>query len=628
MKVTEGGQIFEKMKRDFTFTHRRNQIIIYSISPIFFRILSYFFVYSCTLQMHEKVSIAHQLSRLGVDVCEAGFPVASPGDFEAVSIIAREVGSELHNGRTVPMTIAGLARATEKDIDRCFEAVQHAPRKRIHTFLATSDIHLKHKLRCTRTEALNRAVKAVRHARNLCEDVEFSTEDGGRSDPEYLVEVIGAVIEAGATTINVPDTVGYTLPYEYGNLFKYLIENTKRGKNVIWSTHCHNDLGLATANTLTAVQNGARQVEVTINGIGERAGNTALEEVAMTITTRPHLFPVRLTIDTTQIIRTSRMVSHLTGMTVQPNKAIVGANAFAHESGIHQDGMLKNASTYEIMTPASVGLSKSSLVLGKHSGRHAYQTRLKELGFTNLDEKTLDSLVDKFKLLADEKKVITDADMEAIVYSGMAQPDNIWTLLQVHVFTGTDAKPTATVTLRHQKGTEKSSSAMGTGPIDAVYNAIKEVVGRPNDLVEFKVSSVTDGQNALGEVTIKVAPAEDGRGKRSVAGLRRINTQSPILVQPQTMSAAAYSSTSLSQGKTSSTATGNTKSSSSSLLRDTTLFLDPSETTGRSVYSGTAINKDIIVAAAHAYIAALNRLLAADTTGGKIVGAGEIGAAV
>ena len=372
---------------------------------------------------------------------------------------------------------------------------------------------------------------------------------------------------------------------------------------------------------------GARQVEVTINGIGERAGNTALEEVAMTINTRPHLFPVRLGIDTTQIIRTSRMVSHLTGMPVQPNKAIVGTNAFAHESGIHQDGMLKNASTYEIMTPASVGLSKSSLVLGKHSGRHAYQTRLKELGFTNLDEKTLDILVDKFKLLADEKKIITDADMEAIVYSGMAQPDNIWTLLQVHVFTGTDAKPTATVTLRHQKGTEKSSSAMGTGPVDAVYNAIKEVVGRPNDLVEFKVSSVTDGQNALGEVTIKVAPAEDGRGKRSVAGLRRISTHTPILTQPQTMSTAAFSSTSISQGKSSSSS--NSKPTKISFdAKDSALFLDPSENTGRPVYSGTAINKDIIVAAAHAYIAALNRLLAADTTGGKIVGAGEIGAAV
>jgi 2-isopropylmalate synthase len=477
---------------------------------------------------------------------------------------------------------------------------------------------LKHKLRCSRSEALERAVRAVRHARALCADVEFSTEDGGRSDPAYLTEVIAAVIEAGATTINVPDTVGYTMPNEYGALFAYLIANTKGGKGVTWSTHCHNDLGLAAANTLTAVQQGARQVEVTINGIGERAGNTALEEVVMTINTRPHLFPVRTGIDTTQIIRTSRMVSHLTGMAVQPNKAIVGANAFAHESGIHQDGMLKDASTYEIMTPASVGLSKSSLVLGKHSGRHAYQQRLKELGFTSISGTELEQLVDKFKALADEKKVITDADMEAIVYSRMAQADPTWALLQAHVFTGTDAKPTATVTLRDKNGAEKSASAMGTGPVDAVYNAIKEVVGRPNDLVEFKVSSVTDGQNALGEVTIKVAPAEDGKGKRSVDGLRRISSHAPVAVGAGSGAASSSSSSSSAAGKGGKAAGAG----------DAALFLDPSESTGRPTYSGTATNKDIIVAAANAYIAALNRLLAADTSGGNIVGAGQIGASV
>lgn len=274
------------------------------------------------------------------------------------------------------------------------------------SFNPSSNVQLKHKLRISRAEAVERAVKAVAHAAALCPgDVEFSTEDGGRSDPAFLAEVVAAVIEAGATTINVPDTVGYTMPQEYGSLFAYLIKNTRGGDRVVWSTHCHNDLGLAVANTLSAVQHGARQVEVTINGIGERAGNTSLEEVVMSISTRPHLFPVRHDIDTTQIIRTSRMVSHLTSMVVQPNKAIVGANAFAHESGIHQDGMLKNASTYEIMTPASVGLNKTSLVLGKHSGRAAFSTRLKELGFTNLDAKTLDALVDRFKALADEKKV-------------------------------------------------------------------------------------------------------------------------------------------------------------------------------------------------------------------------------
>ena len=562
----------------------------------------------CTLQIHEKVSIAHQLSRLGVDVCEAGFPVASPGDFEAVSVIAREVGAVSHAERRggQPMVIAGLARATEKDIDRCFEAVRHAPRHRIHTFLATSDIHLKHKLRISRAEALKRAAAAVAHAKALCADVEFSTEDGGRSDPEYLVDVVGAVIEAGATTINVPDTVGYTLPGEYGALFALLIKRVRGAERVVWSTHCHNDLGLATACSLAAVQNGARQVEVTINGIGERAGNTALEEVVMTLNTRPHLFPVRHGIDTTQIVRSSRMVSLLTGMAVQPNKAVVGANAFAHEAGIHQDGMLKEASTYEIMTPASVGLSRSSLVLGKHSGRHAYQQRLRELGFPNIEGKQLDALVDKFKSLADEKKAITDADIEAIVYSGMVQPESFWTLLQAHVFTGTDAKPTATVTLRHKTDGERSASAMGSGPIDAVYNAIKEVVKRPNDLTHFSVHSVTDGQTALGEVTIKVAPAEAGAGKRSVAGLRRISSHSVAAAAPAAASKAAAAAAATHGEK----------------------FLEEWESTGRPSFSGTAINRDIIVAAAHAYVAALNRLMAADLSGHQVSGAGDIGASV
>jgi len=303
-------------------------------------------------------------------VCEAGFPIASPGDFEAVRTIARDVGCIVQPGRSKPMVIAGLSRATEKDIDRCFDAVRHAPRHRIHTFLATSDIHLQHKLRITRAQALERAVRAVRHAKALCADVEFSTEDGGRSDRGYLVEVIGAVIEAGATTINVPDTVGYTLPGEYGALFAHLIAHTPGAGKVVWSTHCHDDLGLSVANSLAAIQAGARQVECTVNGIGERAGNTSLEEVVMTLSTRPLYFPVTHGIDTKQIMRSSKLVAKLTGMAVQANKAIVGANAFAHESGIHQDGMLKNASTYEIMTPASVGVvGGTTLVLGKHSGR-------------------------------------------------------------------------------------------------------------------------------------------------------------------------------------------------------------------------------------------------------------------
>lgn len=561
----------------------------------------------CTLQIPEKIRIAHQLSRLGVDVCEAGFPIASPGDFEAVSTIAKEVGTVTYeNAREgKPMTICGLARATKKDIDRCFEAIMHAPRHRIHTFLATSDIHLKHKLKMTRSEALAKAVEAVTHAKSLANDIEFSTEDGGRSDPAYLAEVVGAVIEAGATTINVPDTVGYTLPTEYAALFSYLIKNTKGADKVIWSTHCHNDLGLATANTLAAVQAGARQVEVTINGIGERAGNTALEEVVMTLSTRPHLFPVKHFIDTTQIVRSSRLVSQLTGMMVQPNKAIIGANAFAHESGIHQDGMLKEASTYEIMTPQSIGLSRSSLILGKHSGRHAFAQRLKDLGFTNIDARQLTSLVDKFKILADEKKIITDADIEAIVYNDMAagQETVEWSLLQAHIFTGTEAKPTATVTMRNFDGSERSASAMGTGPIDAVYNAIKNVVGRANDLVDFKVNSVTDGQTALGEVTIKVAsPSGNGSGKRDVAGLRRISMHSTKGLKTDEKSTAISS------------------------VEDR--YLDANESTGRSTFTGTAINKDIVVAAAHAYVAALNRLLAADKSGNSVKGAGDIGASV
>jgi 2-isopropylmalate synthase len=428
----------------------------------------------CTLQLREKVAIAHQLNRLGVDVCEAGFPIASPGDFEAVRTIARDVGCVTEPGRAAPMVIAGLARATEKDIDRCFDAVRHAPRHRIHTFLATSDIHLQHKLRISRAQALERAVRAVRHAKSLCADVEFSTEDGGRSDRAYLVEVIGAVIEAGATTINVPDTVGYTLPEEYGSLFAHLIAATPGSDRVVWSTHCHDDLGLSVACSLAAVQAGARQVECTVNGIGERAGNTSLEEVVMTLSTRPLYFPVTHRIVTTQLMRSSKLVAKLTGMAVQANKAIVGANAFAHEAGIHQDGMLKNASTYEIMTPASVGITGGStnLVLGKHSGRAAYAQRVKELGYS-IDGAALDVLTQKLKVLADERKVVTDADIESLVGTEVtaAAPEAAWQLLSVHVFTGTEAKPTATVTLRRpqaEAGEETSYSAMGTGPVDAV----------------------------------------------------------------------------------------------------------------------------------------------------------------
>ena len=465
-----------------------------------------------TLNIEEKLEIARQLSRLGVDVCEAGFPIASPGDFEAVRRIAEEVGS-LTEGRKdgKPMVIAGLARANEQDIDRAYDAVKAAPRHRIHTFLATSDIHLKHKLKIDREECVEQVIRAVSYARSKCADVEFSPEDAGRSDPEFLTVVLGEAIKAGATTLNIPDTVGYTTPEEFGSLINYLIQNTSGADKVVWSTHCHNDLGLATANTLAGVRNGARQVEVTLNGIGERAGNTSLEEVVMAIQTRPQNFPVRSDIDTTQITRTSRMVSAYTGMAVQPNKAIVGANAFAHEAGIHQDGMLKHHSTYEIMRPEDVGLGSSALVLGKHSGRHAFRKRLEELGYDNLSKEDLNQAFARFKRIADKKKVVTDADIEAIITDEFYQPREIWKLNYIQVSCGDKLQPTATVSLTDPNGAELIDAAIGTGPVDAVYKAINRIVEAPNVLTEFVVQAVTEGIDAIGEVTIRIQP-ENGEG--------------------------------------------------------------------------------------------------------------------
>ncbi len=463
-----------------------------------------------TLNIKEKLEIARQLSRLGVDICEAGFPIASPGDFEAVRRIAQEVGP-LTEGRKSgePMVIAGLARANEQDIDRAYEAVKVAPRHRIHTFLATSDIHLKYKLKIDREECIEQVIKAVSYAKSKCDDVEFSPEDAGRSDPEFLTVVLDEAIKAGATTLNIPDTVGYTTPEEFGWLMKYLIENTPGADQVVWSTHCHNDLGLATANTLAGVKNGARQVEVTVNGIGERAGNTSLEEIVMAVHTRPQNFPVFSDIDTTQITRTSRMVSAYTGMSIQPNKAIVGANAFAHEAGIHQDGMLKHHTTYEIMRPETVGLSASSLVLGKHSGRHAFRKRLEEMGYGDLSKEAINQAFDRFKRIADKKKVVTDADLEAIITDEFYQPKEIWKLNSVHVTSGDHINATATVSLTDPNGAELMDAAIGTGPVDAVYKAINRIVGAPNILTEFIVQAVTEGIDAIGEVTIRIQP-EDG----------------------------------------------------------------------------------------------------------------------
>lgn len=466
-----------------------------------------------TLTESEKVDIAKQLSRLGVDVCEAGFPIASQGDFDAVSQVAKTAGQITENRPSgVPMRIAGLARANEKDIECCYNAVKHAPLHRIHTFLASSDIHLEHKLGISRAKCLEIAYNQVKFARSLVDDIEFSPEDAGRSDPAFLVELCTAVIEAGASTINLPDTVGYTLPSEYGSIFEYCIKNTPTdGKTVIWSTHCHDDLGLATANTLQAVQQGARQVEVTLNSLGERAGNTSLEEVVMALRTRPAHFPVYCDIDTRQIMRTSKMVATYTGIAVQANKAIVGANAFAHESGIHQHGMLKHAATYEIMTPESVGADQTdgrgSLVLGKHSGKAAYRQRLIELGYEDVahDEEQLARVVERAKAVADQKKVLSDADLETLVGDKLYHNfEDTWELEHLSVQSssqegGVKVTSTATISLRNSQTNESvMEAAIGIGPVDATFKAILRVIKRPIQLTQYSVTGIEGGTDAPG----------------------------------------------------------------------------------------------------------------------------------
>ncbi len=454
-----------------------------------------------SLTSSEKLEIARQLARLGVDVIEAGFPAASPDDLEAVRRIATEIGTA--DGPT----IAGLARAHPRDIDKVWEAVQPAAKPRIHTFIATSDIHLEHKLKMTREEVIERTRKMVSHAKSYCDDIEFSCEDAGRSDPDFLVEVCTAAIQSGATTLNIPDTVGYISPDEFFELIRYLREKTPGADDVIWSTHCHDDLGMATANTLAGVRAGARQVEVTLNGIGERAGNTSLEEVVMALATRRNYFGVETGIDTTQITRASHMVASYTGIAVPPNKAVVGSNAFAHEAGIHQDGILKNQRTYEIMTPASVGLDRSTLVLGKHSGRHAFRVRLEQLGF-ELDDEAVATAFKSFKDLADKKKTITDADLEALVADEFFQPEEIYRLLDLQVTCGSPGMPTATVRMAGPEDEERIGVAIGTGPVDAVFRSIDEIIGRPTTLAEYDVHSITEGIDALGNVTVRIVDAE------------------------------------------------------------------------------------------------------------------------
>ncbi|KAJ3353624.1 hypothetical protein GGF32_002919 [Allomyces javanicus] len=472
-----------------------------------------------TLHIQEKIEIAKQLSKLGVDVCEAGFPVASEGDFAAVERIAKEVGPLMVNREKLgkPLIICGLARAVKNDIQRAYDAVKHAPLHRIHTFLATSDIHLEHKLRISRDECIVRATEAVRFAKSLCKDIEFSPEDSGRSDPEFLCKVLGAVIEAGATTLNIPDTVGYNTPDEYGRIIHYLIQHTPGADKVVWSTHCHNDLGLATANTLSGIMNGARQVEVTINGIGERAGNTALEEVVMALYTHPKTFPVYSHIDTQQIFRTSQLVANKTGMAVQANKAIVGANAFAHESGIHQDGVLKHQATYEIINPSVVGVPSNSLVLGKHSGRNAFRTRLTQLGY-HLSEAEFQRAFERFKRTADSKKAVTDTDIVAIIddeLGALSQTPAI-ELRNVQVTSGTGVIATATVEVVSTDpvdGTESvqvDAAISRNGPIHAVFKAIERLVDVNVTLLQYEVRAVSGGSDgdALGQVSVKLCDVQ------------------------------------------------------------------------------------------------------------------------
>jgi 2-isopropylmalate synthase len=510
-----------------------------------------------TMTSAEKLEVAHNLARLGVDIIEAGFPAASPDDLEAVRQIAVEVGNPTSSQAEAKVpVIAGLARANKSDIDKAWEAVQHAKKPRIHTFLATSPIHMKHKLKMDPEDVIQRVSEMVTYAKSLCADVEFSPEDAGRSEPEFLYVVLGEAIKAGATTLNIPDTVGYTTPDEFYALIDGIIKHTPgMHAGITVSVHCHDDLGMATANTLAGIRAGARQAEVTMNGIGERAGNTSLEEVVMALKTRNPVFGLETGIDSKQISRMSKLVSSYTGIVVQPNKAIVGANAFAHEAGIHQDGMLKHQTTYEIMRPEDVGVNQTKLVLGKHSGRHALKNRLAEMGHS-LDEVELDKAFARFKELADRKKVITDLDLEALIADEFYKPRDVYLLAGLQVTCGTMGMPTATVRLRGPDGLIHTKASIGTGPVDATYKAIDEIVTVPCTLLEFNVHAVTEGIDALGEVTVRIQ-SESG-----------------------------------------------------------TTSMDPqSEVEHIRVYGGNGADSDIIVASAKAYINALNKLIIAQTEG-------------
>ncbi len=503
----------------------------------------------CTMTLDEKMEVARQLARLGVDIIECGFPAASPGDWAAVHTIATELGTP--DGPV----IAALARAVPDDIDKAWSAIQPAANRRIHTFISTSDIHIEHQLRSTRDVVLQRARDMVSYARSLCDDVEFSPMDASRSDPAYMYQVLAAAIEAGATTINIPDTVGYAMPDEYGEMIRNIRQHVAGAERVIISTHCHDDLGMAVANSLAGVRAGARQIECTINGIGERAGNASLEEVVMALHTRHQFYGVATRLNTREIARASRLVSSFTGMQVPPNKAIVGANAFAHESGIHQDGVLKHRMTYEIMSAETVGLETKELVLGKHSGRHAFRAHVENMGY-NLSDDDFVQVFERFKQLCDKKKMVDDRDIEVLIMGETQRTPEIYRLEHVQVTTGTGLVSVATVKLRGPDDKHHADSAHGTGPVDAIYKAIDRIVQRPGELLEFSIKAVTEGIDAVAEVTVRV---------------REQMSQSNGSEQPG--------------GAT------------------------PRQRP--RIFSGYGVNTDITVAAAEAYMGALNKILAA-----------------
>ncbi len=450
-----------------------------------------------SMTREEKIRIAKVLERMKVDIIEAGFPIASPGDFESVKAVADTIKDS---------TVCGLARALDKDIDRAGEALKGANSSRIHTFIATSPIHMEKKLRMTPEQVVEQAVAAVKRARQHTDNVEFSPEDAGRSDLDFLCRVIEAVIDAGASTINIPDTVGYNIPHQFGQLIHNLLEKIPNSDKAVFSVHCHNDLGLAVANSLSAVLQGARQVECTINGLGERAGNAALEEVVMAVRTRQDVFPCDTSLDTTQIVPASRVVAGITGFPVQPNKAIVGANAFAHESGIHQDGVLKNRETYEIMRAEDVGWKENHIILGKHSGRNALKSRLKDLGIEFKSEESLNQAFARFKELADKKHEIFDDDLQALVSETVASRDESIKLLSLKVCSETGETPVASISLLVD-GEEQSATAAGSGPVDAAFKAIEAIVNSEAELKLYSVNNITSGTDAQGDVTVRLEKA-------------------------------------------------------------------------------------------------------------------------